>query len=722
MSVPSYDEDSQLYASESTGNINTATLKSRRRKGVLDLLLPSPTPPSCITRSDSSDWRLIHCLTDSDSGSVDAEEEVFEFPRPPRATLETHATFFSRYSHSPQSSSDSTPSLLSSHGSSHHPSSPTSSGPPTTPTSPTLSLRGTTLPPGIVLVRPLSIRKRSAASPPPKLPAAETELDTPHNDNDDSEFYAADARTFVTLSRPPPPVPHHHARAPSEVCGPRPRTRSPSSRPATAPSSTPAARDVEKDDKVSPRPPFPRRPPPPPPTSLPTGPALAPHTPPRSSSLHHPHSSPPPSSFKPPSSYSSHQHSPSNSISSTSTSTSSSTAPLAASPSSSPSRQLSLTRRAHVRVHRVPNFSRPTSQIALLQPSNSNSNSNSRSTSSPDPSTSSRDFPIPSEAAATRDSSYSFAAEYAAYAPLLRTPTPGLCVTFTPGMLTFDGVRGSGSGGSRGSGGEEEDGDGDGEIHVHPWREGDSDDEEEDEVDGGEDGEEDKNTPYQYRLSPLIALAPVMVEESEDDDQYFFDDRGYRRGRPSWDADSDAYALLPYEEPGGRASTESGSGSSYSHYPATTVSSCDARSSSCSGVSVRYPPPVDAPPRVPMKDASRSSAFAPPPLPPLPTSTSPPTSTSTPTPTLRSHWSSSTLSTASHPPSHSPSKQKRKSSSSSSGSSLAFARRYLKGAGGKTRKGGKDVSLMTGSSQETKNVQPKPRLRPMGAVSPRVVR
>ncbi|KAK7059884.1 hypothetical protein R3P38DRAFT_973541 [Favolaschia claudopus] len=669
--VPSYDEDGQLCTS------STATLKSRRRKGVVDLHLPSPTPPPCITRSDSADWRLIHCsLTDSDSGSVDAQEEVFEFPRPPKGALETHATFFSRYSHSPQSSSDSsTPSLLSSHGSSHHPSSPTSSGPPTTPpTSPTLSLRGTT--PGVVLVRPLSIRKRNATSPPPpKLPAVETD-DTPYTD--DSEFYAAAASTFVTLSRPPPPAPgflltHHHARAPSEVCGPRPRTRSPgSSRPATAPSSTPpvsALDGAENAAAILPRPPFPRRPPPPPPPSSSSHPlpasVLTPHTPPRSSSLQHssPPPPPPPSSFR---RVNGHQHSPSNSISST----------------SSPPRH-----------RRVPNFSRPTSQIALL-PSNSKSTSSTPDAFKCD--SSMCDFP----AASTRDSSYSLAAEYAAYAPLLRTPTPGVQVTFK-----FGGIR---------AGVDEEDG----EIHVHPWTEDDDSDEE------GEEDEEE-NTPYQ--LSPLIAPAPVPVPFSEDDEYFFFDDRGHRRGRSSWDADADhdAYGLLLCDEEergfrGGRGSTESTDGSSYSHslYPASSSNSHSAytASSACEHTG-------DVTRRVPVEDsaASRASAFA---SPPSTTATSPPrlplpSSSPTSTPTLRSHWSSSTLSTASHPPSsRTPSKQKRKSSESSSSSSLAFARRYLKGAGGRRGKGGKDMQ------DEMKNVHPKrppkPRLRPMGAVSPRV--
>ncbi|KAF7348682.1 hypothetical protein MVEN_01387000 [Mycena venus] len=187
---------------------------------------PTQSSPFFSVDTIDSDWRFTHCASDSDSSS-ESEEQVFEFPRPPRSALEATA-FFSRYSHSPQSSVDSIAN--SSHSGC---SSLTSSGPPTTPTSPTHSMKTQMQ---MRSVRPLNIKKRATAArelplacassgPTVSLPCSSSStslsprsssLDSApsppfhtiavqreEQDAPDQEYYAAHARAFVALARPP---------------------------------------------------------------------------------------------------------------------------------------------------------------------------------------------------------------------------------------------------------------------------------------------------------------------------------------------------------------------------------------------------------------------------------------------------------------------------------------------------------------------------------------
>ncbi|KAJ7306188.1 hypothetical protein DFH08DRAFT_902353 [Mycena albidolilacea] len=208
------------HLSESTVNV-----KAKRRQGVSDLHIPPLALFSLGTLGSADpDWQFTHCASDSESG--DGEDEVFEFPRPPKSGLEVSA-FFSRYSHSPHSSVDSTSTSGSWHLHSEC-SSPTSSGPPATPTSST--------------IRPLSIKKRNTAMGPlpspgrfapagPSLPRSATISSPPRSSSlpprspsppsspstpspspqrtveseeqapADDEFYAVQARGFVTLAQ-----------------------------------------------------------------------------------------------------------------------------------------------------------------------------------------------------------------------------------------------------------------------------------------------------------------------------------------------------------------------------------------------------------------------------------------------------------------------------------------------------------------------------------------
>ncbi|KAJ7712172.1 hypothetical protein B0H14DRAFT_689720 [Mycena olivaceomarginata] len=210
---------------------STVSVKAKRRQGVSDLRIPPLALFSFGTLGSADpDWQFTHCASDSESG--DGEDQVFDFPRPPKSGLEASA-FFSRYSHSPHSSVDSTSTSSTSHSHIHSEcSSPTSSGPPATPTSPT--------------IRPLSIRKRNTAglsplpsparftSSGPSLPRSATSSSSPRSSSlpprsssppsppsspstpspsprhivkseeqaaAADEFYAVQARGFVTLAR-----------------------------------------------------------------------------------------------------------------------------------------------------------------------------------------------------------------------------------------------------------------------------------------------------------------------------------------------------------------------------------------------------------------------------------------------------------------------------------------------------------------------------------------
>ncbi|KAK7046984.1 hypothetical protein R3P38DRAFT_3176378 [Favolaschia claudopus] len=185
----------------------------------------------------------------------------------------------------------------------------------------------------------------------------------------------------------------------------------------------------------------------------------APHTPPRSSSLHH--SAPPPPSAFPRVTPSSHQHSPSSSISSTSD---------APSISPSPSR------------HRcVPNFSRLTS-LALLGPSK-----------------------------ATRVSSPYARSTSTTPAQQITEPTRRSCAR--PRR------RAAFAGGGHGVRGEEEEGEGEEDIAIHMTTGEEKEKGRRGERGMGfkyemQENEEEEKIPHQ--LSPLIA--PVPVEASEDDE------------------------------------------------------------------------------------------------------------------------------------------------------------------------------------------------------------
>ncbi|KAF8217603.1 hypothetical protein K438DRAFT_1795315 [Mycena galopus ATCC 62051] len=661
-----------------------ASIKAKRRQGVSDLRIPPLALFSLGTVDPDPSFTLTHCPSDSESG--DGEEQVFEFPQPPRSGLEAGA-FFSRspHSHSAQSSFDSSSTPESSRSRSEC-SSPTSSGPPATPTSPTHSIK----PPlrrltRGVPVKPLFVKKRTPASPcassssvplsPPfSLCAPSHPFEVEDPDAADDEYYAAHARALVTLPRPPP-LPFPLVSASSAASGI-------TARPSTAPSSMRAFRESGAIPRLPSTttctaqgtlttPARPRRPPPPPPVASSSGAPSAsasssasasapapltfispsnPHPPPTSSSFHlrnshiHPASAsysrtrfdarvfeiPFPQASSSSSSRHSHSHSTSTS-SSTSMSTSSSSHPHSHPYPSRP------------RAGTVPNFSRPTS-LALLSITPTCRAPDVLDASGSKGTLQGEDEDEGKDREDSGDSA-DFAADYAAYAPLLRTPTPASsprAVSVSRVSRLRTDLRSSYLGGTRPTGlrGPSRDGDREG---------GEADDDYVDtDEEGGvyDDGAE---------LSPLIAPAPSPLPfpvrksecSSQDDDDD--DERAYTAFRP--------------------LASESESSSS----------------SSCA-------PPASPPPQAPQP--KRSHMYSPP---PSPSRQSCDTAETAPAPTLGSRWSSSTLSSqhSAHMPARTPKTKP-----------FSFARRYLPRASGvgKAPKGSAAAN-------------PRPIVRPMGCVT-----
>ncbi|KAJ7840927.1 hypothetical protein B0H14DRAFT_3869337 [Mycena olivaceomarginata] len=565
------------HLSESTVNV-----KAKRRQGVSDLHI-SPLALFSLGTLGSADpdWQFTHCASDSESG--DSEDEGV-------------SAFFSRYSHSPHSSVDSTSTSGSWHVHSEC-SSPTSSGPPATPTSPT--------------VRPLSIKKRNTAmgplpspgrfassgpslsrsatlsspprssSLPPRSPSPPSSPSTPSPSPRrtveseeqvaaDDEFYAVQARGFVTLAQ-------------SESA------RKSSIFPSTS-TSTSTAQNV---------PVRPRRPPPPPPPlvdaalcSFSPSAASTPSSHLRNSHVHtnsasYPrariatsdaHARPRSSSTSTSSSYSSYSTSSTTGQAVLSSvcfpSSYTAPAPLAASRSRSPSA-------SRPRTGRVPNFSRPTSlALGLLVGSSEPTSSSVPPTCSPPPSHAPFEYPNeafpPFDAFAGGESDgnvdladFDFAADYAAYAPLLRTPTPSPGV----GMGYGIGIGATAPWGAHVHGEDENEWVAYTEETGHMY------------IEGGGDEQQ------QQELSPLVAPAPSPAPLSESEPEYSPDEDDSDEHGGDWRPLASAPA--------------SGSGSS------------------CSSLSYGAPllAPSPQPPRVPAEPAP-------------------------PTPALRSRWSSSTISSS----------------------------------------------------------------------------
>ncbi|KAF7338846.1 hypothetical protein MSAN_02207500 [Mycena sanguinolenta] len=593
------------------------------------------TPPD----SASSTWRLTHhCASDSESGEDDDDSEeggrggrkggrgavVFEFPRPPRGALEAKALFSRAQSHSAQSSGDSGSSGSNVAGSSSYShsrnspsssqncmyptsecSSPTSSGPPTTPTSPsspTHSIRSSVQQPHLPLrrgtnapvpVKPLSIAKRRAfsassavslspspsgsassvsAAPSPPQPVTATVEGAPGDD----EYYAAHARAFVTLARPPPPpppVPFPLLPRPSVAAGATTPTipdrsatkRDKGTRPATAPASTRAFGTFESESPLQGRvaapasvnvpgctagaststvttanttPARPTRAPPPPPVAVETSSTVHPsastytlNSPSRAHSHIHSISTSSSSSYSN-SSYNSHSHRHSQSQSHASTSASATPFQVSRSPSSSSAS-------SRPRPAMVPNFSRPTSSAGLLSTSASSAPASAsasdrarevnayarRDTAAYDtlyedadarslppsgpqpkfeahfdarpPALDARPAAMPLSPSPSQSEFADVAADYAAYAPLLRTPTPGSGFQFGARVMSSWGNWRSRN-----------------KLKKRKWK-----------------GEEQE-------LSPLVApaLSPVPLSDSE----YFSDNEGTREGEAAeYDDDGD---------------------------------------------------------------------------------------------------------------------------------------------------------------------------------------
>ncbi|KAJ7825041.1 hypothetical protein B0H14DRAFT_3874628 [Mycena olivaceomarginata] len=602
---------------------STVSVKAKRRQGVSDLRIPPLALFSLGTLGSADpDWQFTHCASDSESG--DGEDQVFDFPRPPKSGLEASA-FFSRYSHSPHSSVDSTSTSSTSHSHIHSEcSSPTSSGPPATPTSP--------------MIRPLSIRKRNTAglsplpsparftSSGPSLPRSATSSSSPRSSSlpprsssppsppsspstpspsprhivkseeqaaAADEFYAVQARGFVTLAR--------SARKPGVV-------------PILPSTSTFTAQNV---------PPRPKRAPPPPPSPLDATPcsfspslsapsASAPQSPHlRNSHVHTNSASYPRARMATSDAHARPRSSSTSTSSSYSTSSitgqaapssvwfpSSYTPPALGAASSSRSRSPSTSR---PRTGLVPNFSRPTSLALglLIPPSAAAAVPVSHQSACLAPRELERDYtaeydPVSGytsgldarRRSGERDgeedcagaggdgqvdlADFDFAADYAAYAPLLRTPTP------SPGVGMGYGI----SIGATAPWG----------AHVH----GDDEDgwvaytEEAGYIEDGGDEEQ------QRELSPLVAPAPSPAPLSESESEY----------SPDEDDDNE-----DKQEHGGDWG------------PLASVPRFSCTSSSCSS---SYGDPLLAPP------------------PPQPLRT--PAESAHPTPALCSRWSSSTLS------------------------------------------------------------------------------
>ncbi|KAJ7908674.1 hypothetical protein B0H13DRAFT_2016213 [Mycena leptocephala] len=448
------------------------SVKAKRRQGVSDLRI---LPLFFSLSRDSADWRFTHC--DSDSGE---DEEVLEFPRPPTSALDVR-TVCSRYSHSPHSSVD---SIVSD---------PTSSGPPTTPTTPTYSTQTQTQmqKPCLVrckTVRPQSTTNRSAAAPPsssaPALASSTTLYQAIPEEADAAEYYAAHASAAVALAPPLPlPLPLSHSAATSSVsASAAPAAESASLSTASLAGTCTASVDPSTTQRESgilassrmagvanistsyphrvPRRPSRAPPPPPPPTvesSSPSvfapstacstlNPALDSHSPSQMGSSPSYSQSPHSSHFNSMSAdvfhlRNSHVHANSHSHSrltsdarsfnpveastsrprSTSTSSSASSASQSHSRNSpsAPSPRAAL---FHLRgpQTQVPNFSRPTSSALALRPAPSIAGLDARWSST--------------AGFAEWDGEGDLAADYAAYAPLLQTPTPSpVAATWHPG-------------------------------------------------------------------------------------------------------------------------------------------------------------------------------------------------------------------------------------------------------------------------------------------------
>ncbi|KAJ7306166.1 hypothetical protein DFH08DRAFT_902311, partial [Mycena albidolilacea] len=177
---------------------------------VSDLHIPPLALSSLgILGSADPDWQFTHCASDSDSPALEV------------------SAFFSRYSHSPHSSVDSTSTSGSWHLHSEC-SSPTSGGPPATPTSSTIrplsikkrntSMRplpspgrfvssGSSLPRSAILSSPprsSSLPTRSPSppsSPSTPSPSPQRTVESEEQAAADDEFYAVQARGFITLAQ-----------------------------------------------------------------------------------------------------------------------------------------------------------------------------------------------------------------------------------------------------------------------------------------------------------------------------------------------------------------------------------------------------------------------------------------------------------------------------------------------------------------------------------------
>ncbi|KAJ7484179.1 hypothetical protein FB451DRAFT_1363760, partial [Mycena latifolia] len=199
--------------------------KARRRHGISNLFIPRASSLFTAVQGDPADWRLT--LDDADT---------FEFPRPP--------PFDEGESSGSSSGSDSSPA----------------SSLPTTPTpSPTAETHGQCII-RCKSIKPLTINKRSVSPAPPPVcaPAPEEKDAGDHTweDEDDDEFYAAHARSFITLA---PPLPASFPASTSTRALHRESTIIPASVSSSAPA--PHRASVRLSRAIS----IPARAPPPPP-------------------------------------------------------------------------------------------------------------------------------------------------------------------------------------------------------------------------------------------------------------------------------------------------------------------------------------------------------------------------------------------------------------------------------------------------------------------------
>ncbi|KAJ7079454.1 hypothetical protein B0H15DRAFT_158785 [Mycena belliarum] len=147
----------------------TSSVKLKRRLGVSDLRIPRATPVSTGLPGDALDWHL----------TLDDSPETFRFPRPPPFDAESSGSSGSSSSSSGSSDSGSVSSAAT-----------TPAASPVAETHPCVARCQS--------IKPLTIKKR-VASPAPSSDS--------HDDawEDDDEYYAAQARAFITLSPPLPP-------------------------------------------------------------------------------------------------------------------------------------------------------------------------------------------------------------------------------------------------------------------------------------------------------------------------------------------------------------------------------------------------------------------------------------------------------------------------------------------------------------------------------------